>query len=67
MIDLDHLSETYKDVVTLDEYFDLEGISADVMGGYSCDCLYYYILMITLKQRTVNGTNITTIGTNTML
>ncbi|TIB81590.1 hypothetical protein E3Q22_00934 [Wallemia mellicola] len=31
MVDLDHLSETYKNFMTLDEYFDLEGLSADVM------------------------------------
>lgn len=66
MVDLDHLSETYKNFMTLDEYFDLEGLSADVMGEYTNDNLYR-MLKITLKQRMVNGNNITTMVTNTML
>lgn len=66
MIDLDHLSATYKNFMTLDEYFDLEGLSADVMGEYTNGNLYC-MLKITLKQRTVNGNSITTMVTNIML
>ncbi|TIB36988.1 hypothetical protein E3P86_02327 [Wallemia ichthyophaga] len=32
MIDLDHLSHTYKNFITLDDYFDVEGLPADIIA-----------------------------------